>query len=101
MFTLLEEEAHHLDFQLEYTSSVVREHSLTLEKYALDLEKLASLKEERANLQQRADIVEQVLTLSAVNNSTNFTTTPQLVTAMMSEAGKLRHELETLVALYM
>lgn len=47
-------------------------------------------------LSDKAAIVEQVLTLTAVQSAT-FSTTPDLVTAMLKEASKLRKELEDTV----
>lgn len=58
---------------------------------------MSALREERAKVEQKAEITEQVLTLSAVNQS-GFTITPELVTTMVQEAAKLRKELEDLVS---
>lgn len=58
---------------------------------------MSALQEERAKVEQRAEITEQVLTLSAVNQS-GFTIAPELVTTMVEEAAKLRKELDDLVS---
>jgi hypothetical protein len=61
------------------------------------LQQLSGLKEERERLNDQAAIVEQVITLSAVNQSATFSTTPDLVTAMLEEASRLRKELDDAV----
>ncbi len=66
---------------------------MAIDKYVKDLQELSALREEREKLDEKAAIVEQVLTMSAVSQSATFSTTPDLVTAMLKEASKLRKEL--------
>jgi len=52
-------------------------------------------------VEEQAGIVEQVLTPSAVNNTAStFTTTPQLIDAMLKKATKLRDELAIIVSIH-
>jgi hypothetical protein len=97
LFNLLEDEAHCLDFQIAPTSSTAQQQSSAIDTYVKNLQSLSSLREDRSSLEERAATVEQVLTLCAVNQSSRFTTTPQLVTAMTEEAAKLRNELQGIV----
>lgn len=90
---------HCLDFQIVPTSRTAQQQSVAIDRYVKNLHQLAALKEERDRVHDKASIVEQVLTLSAVNQSATFTTTPQLVTAMLQEAAKLRQELENIVSI--
>lgn len=94
LFTLLEDEVHCLDYQT-VTSSTAQQ--LAIQAYALNIEKLSSLREEKLQVEGKAAMLEHVLTLSAVNESASFTTTPQLVQAMVKEAAKLRNELQAIV----
>jgi len=94
----MEEEAHCLDFQVAPSSSAAAQGSVAIDTYVTNLRRLSSLREERDRVQQKSEVVEQVLTLSAVNQSATFTTTPALVEAMMEEATKLRSELQDLVS---
>ena len=50
-----------------------------MKEFVQNVHKLAGLKEERAQREQEVAVVEQVLTLSAVNRSDTFTTTLELV----------------------
>ncbi len=68
-------------------------------KYAEGLKERADMRERRCKVEEQAAIMEQVITLSAVNHSTTFTATPQLVEAMINEAAKLRGELATIVGI--
>ena len=58
---------------------------------------MSALQEERARVEQKAAIAEQVLTLSAVNQS-GSTINPVLVSSMVEEAAKLHKEIEDLVS---
>lgn len=93
----MEDAAHCLDFQIAPTSNTAQQQSVAIDKYVKDMQHLSTLREERVKLNDKAAIVEQVLTLSAVNQSATFSTTPDLITAMLKEASKLRKELENTV----
>lgn len=89
---------HCLDFQIAHHSSTAQQQSVAIQNYANHLQHLSTLREDRAKVEQRAQVTEQVLTLSAVNQS-DFTITPELVANMVQEAAKLRKELEDLVSM--
>lgn len=97
LFSLLEDAVHCLDFQVVPLSSTAQQIP-ALGKFVESLHRLAAAKEERVKASDKAALYEQVATLSAVNESESFTTTPQLVTAMLQEAAKLRKELEEIVS---
>ena len=88
---------HCFDLQIAPTSQAAQQQSTEVGDYAKALEQLDKLKEERDSVHQRVTLMEQVLTMAAVNQFTNFTITPMLVNAMMEEAAKLRKELEGIV----
>ena len=64
------------------------------------LQRLASLKEERQALVARAETYDQVITLSAVNQSSAITINTALITAMVQEAAKTRKEIEEIVSMH-
>lgn len=97
LFTLLEDAVHCLDFQIAPTSTTTQQQSAAIDKYAKNLQKLSALREERVRVDEKASTVEQVITLSAVNQSATFTTSPQLIELMLEEAAKLRKELGDIV----
>ena len=65
------------------TSHEAQKTSATFDK---DLQRLAELEEERGRVNDKAALMEQVATLSAVN----LTITPLLVESMLGEAAKLK-----------
>ena len=97
LFSLLEDAVHCLDYQIAPLSSTAQQIP-ALEKYVDSLHRLAAAQEERVKAEDKAAMYEQVATLSVVNESESFTTTPQLVTAMLQEAAKLRQEIVDLVS---
>lgn len=98
LFGLLEDRAHHLDFQAVSSGSTVTQHlSAAVESYSKNQQQLSDLKEERMKVEEKVTLMEQVATLAAVNTSGSFTTTPTLLQAMLDEAAVLRQELDKLV----
>ena len=97
LFDLLEDACHCLDLQMVTTSTSTAQQSAVIQQFVQNLERLSDLQEERATVEQRAAVAEQTLTLTAVNQSQTFTTTPALVSAMVKEAAKCRKELEHIV----
>jgi len=65
----MKKEAHCLDFhgQVAPSSSTVAQESVAIDTYMTNLQRLSSLREERDRVQQKSELVEQVLSLSAVN----------------------------------
>lgn len=98
LFGLLEDAVHTLDFQIAPTSLTAQQQSVEIDNYVKALQKLEVKREEREKVLDKAKLTEQVLTLSAVNQSNTFTITPTLVEAMVKEAAQLRKELENLVS---
>lgn len=98
LFNLLENAVHKLDCELAATS-ITTGSTTSFADHIQASEQLAKLKEDRVRVEQRATVVEQVITLSAVNQSASFSTTPLLVNAMLQEAAKLRQELQTIVSM--
>ena len=89
----MEDAVHCLDYQVVNTSTT---HSHGFLEYGL--QKLSSLREDRLRVEEKAALMEQVATLSALNQSATFSTTPQLVEAMLEEAAKLQKELDRIVS---
>lgn len=87
-----------MDFQIAPTSLTAQQQSVEIDNYVKALQKLEVKREEREKVLDKAKLTEQVLTLSAVNQSNTFTITPTLVEAMVKEAAQLRKELENLVS---
>lgn len=98
LFSLLENAVHQLDLELA-AKSCSTGTSTSFAAYIQATQQLATLKEDRDRVQERATIVEQVTTLSAVNQSATFVTTPLLISAMLQEAAKLRQELQDIVSI--
>lgn len=71
-----------------------------MEKYAKSLQQLDQLKEERIQVEEKALLMEQVATLSAVNQSESLMITPLLVKNLLEEAAKLRQQIRDLVSLH-
>lgn len=68
-------------------------------EYISSLQLLSTLREDRSRVEQRATVVEQVLTLSAVNQSSTFTINTALISAMVKEAATIRKELRVIVSM--
>lgn len=96
LFDLLEAACHCLDYRM-VTNSSSPQHSVVVQQFLDNIQRLADLREERVRVEQRATTAEQVLTLSAVNQSGTFTTTPALVRAMAKEVARCRKNLEHIV----
>lgn len=79
-------------------STCAQQQSAALREYAKALHELEALKEEKAKIESQISTAEQVVTLAAVNNSSSFVATPQLVTAMVEEISRLKNELENTVS---
>lgn len=88
---------HSLDFQIAPCSHSAQQQSAEIDRYVKALQQIEASKEERDKVLEQAKLTEQVLTLSAVNQST-ITITTTLVDAMVKEAARLRKELESLVS---
>ena len=99
LFNLLEDAVHCLDFELAPTSATAQQQSSTIERYAKSLRQKADLEEEKSKLEQQAAVAEQVITLAAINMSATFTTTPDLVDAMATEAARLRKKIADTVSI--
>ncbi len=89
---------HCLDFQIAPTSHTAQQQSVEIERYVKALQQLEASKEKREKILEKAKLTEQVLTLSAVNQSATFTITPALIEAMVEEAARLRKELDNIVS---
>ena len=87
-----------MDFQIVPHSSSAQQQSTALKEYAKALQEVEALKEEKAKIETQIATAEQVVTLAAVNNSTSFVATPQLVTSMVEEISRLKSELESIVS---
>ncbi len=88
---------HCLDFQVVNTSTA--QQSLAIQQYTKALQNLSNLKKERIRVEAKAALMEQVATLTTVNQSATFTATPLLIRAMLEEAAKVRKELEGIVSM--
>lgn len=88
---------HILNFQVA-TTDEARQSSVAVETYVTNLERK---KEDRDKVEERAKLMEQVATLSAINQSDTMTVTPLLVRSMLEEAAKLRGELQDIVSMIM
>ena len=97
LFTLLEDSVHCLDFQIAPTSQAAQQQSLRIQQYVKALKSIDELREKREGVVQRVTLTEQIITMAAVNQSSNFTITPALVDAMVKEAAKLRKEIDSIV----
>ena len=85
-----------LDFQVAQNSlPLTSQTSFSL--YVNSLHKRAALREERDTLEKRAEQMDQVVTLAAVNQSASLVINPNLVTGMIEEAAKLRKSMEETV----
>jgi hypothetical protein len=95
----LEDAVHKLDVDIAAASDPCTSQN-TFAVYVNNLRQLETLREEKDRVEQRAQLVEQVLTLSAVNQSSTFTMTPQLITGMVNEAANLRKEMAEIVSTF-
>lgn len=77
---------HKLDIEIAAASHPQSSRN-TFETYITNMHKLAALREEKGQVEQKAQLVDQVITLSAVN----------LLAGMMKEAAKLRKEVQEIV----
>ena len=61
------------------------------------IHKRRTLLEKKDALQQRTTLMDEVITLAAVNESASLTINPSLVTSMIEEAAQLRESVEETV----
>ncbi len=81
------------------SSGLTSSATASLDSFVETLQRLTSLREERQALVDRADKYDQVITLSAVNQSAAITVNIALITAMVKEAAKTRKEIKEIVSL--
>jgi len=89
---------HKLDYEIA-AAAAPQTSQTSFSTYINQQHELTAMKEERDRIEQQAQLMEQVITLSAVNQSATFTTTTHLITAMQKESTKLRKELQELVSM--
>ena len=85
-----------MDFRIALTltsTAAVQHQSAAMDTFVQNICKLSDLREERVQIEEKVAVVEQVLTFSAVNQSDSFTTSVELVDAMVEEASRLRNEI--------
>ena len=83
------------------TTDEAQKSSAAVETYVKNLKELERKKEDREKIEEKAKLMEQVATLSAINQSDTMMVTPLLIESMLEEAAKLRRELQDMVSIIM
>ena len=93
----MEDEAHCLDFQIAPQSTSAQQEFRAIGEYAKALTNLRQSEDEKARIEEQIEVAEQVLTITAVNTSSTFTTTPQLLAATVQEVARLKEQITAVV----
>ena len=97
LFDLLEEAVNKFDFQVAQDISSPQTSHTSFSQFVNAIHKRRTLMEKKDALQQRTTLMDEVITLAAVNESASLTINPSLVTSMIEEAAQLRESVEETV----